>query len=511
MTKAAIITQQGALIKVTKEDMTPLPGDVAHRLGQALTYTHFQYHHGANAHDPTTGVRENITTESRRLYVLDNTGCFCCQHGFRHKVETHLATEGYACSFLNHTQVQNPGAYTPDWDRVFSRFKFRPKQDECLAQIDMHDSGIIDAVTAFGKTHIMGMICNLYPQAKIDIVTKRKDVVATIRQFLSQWIPNVGQVGGGKRRKSRVTVYTADSLHHSDFDAEFFLADEVHELMTDRYAEILSRYWYSRCFGFTATAATRFDNAHERMEGLFGPTIFYLPYQEAERLGLVVPILVQWIEVAGCSPCQGLRDLVAQKRKGIWQNGNRNSVIAATANSFVQQGQQTLILVDTLEHGLHLRQWLPHFKLCYSENALDPKKRQMYLEMGLMRPEENMSSPLRTKLRTDFENRKYLGAIATGVWSVGVSFDSLEVLVRAEGSSSETQNVQAPGRVCRIHEDTGKEVGIVVDFHDKFDSKFYSRSLDRRHSYHQHGWVQIQPNGKIWKPRRSRCGTERRP
>jgi superfamily II DNA or RNA helicase len=328
-------------------------------------------------------------------------------------------------------------------------------------------------------------------------------VVGRIRQELTRWIPSVGQVGGGKKKPARVTVYTADSLHHSDFDADFLLADEGHELMTDRYAEMLGRYWYSRNFTFTATPDMRLDNAHYRMEGIFGPRIFRMTQQEAEAAGLVAHVFVQWIDVNNdTSPAAAFTSTVARKRHGIWRNQWRNQVVAETVRSLLESGQQVLILVDTIDHALHLRKLLPEATLCYSEGALaDAGKFASYQRAGLLTADEpEMTVQRRVMLRQQFERREIMCAIATGVWSTGVSFDSLNVLVRADGGESETASIQLPGRVCRIDPATGKEAGILIDFNDNWDSAFKDKSMTRRRSYNQRGWTQVLPNGKIWTP-----------
>jgi hypothetical protein len=84
-----------------------------------------------------------------------------------------------------------------------------------------------------------------------------------------------------------------------------------------------------------------------------------------------------------------------------------------------------------------------------------------------------------------------MGAIATPVWATGVSFDGLQVLVRADGGGSETNNHQWPGRVARIDPQTNKSYGILVDFIDRFDRWAYGRSLLRRKTYKKNGWVQL--------------------
>jgi len=510
MSKFAVIRQRSPFIEVSADGQNPLTNGIARKIADRLTYTHMQYLHGEEGYDAVSNTRDSVKTELRRLYNFSANGCLCCLKGWRHTVSRILEEEGFRVQYVNYDPEKPANTYEAHWDRVFDRFEFRPRQVDCLAQIDMHDEGVIEAVTAFGKSFMFAMICTLYPNAKIDIVTKSKSVVATIRNRLTKWIPDVGQVGGGKKRKRRVTVYTADSLKHSDFDADIVLVDEVHELMTDRYFEWLSRYWHARMFGFTATKETRFDNAYERMEGLFGPTIFHMPYPLAEQLGIVVPIICQWLSVEpGWNPCRTVYKRLERKRWGIWRHDYRNRVIAAAAESLVADGNQTLILVETLEHGLFLRQLLPEFQLCYSEQALKKHKRDFYVNNNLMHPEESMTAQRRDQLRRQFEDRQFMGAIATGVWSVGVSFDSLQVMIRADGGSSETNSTQGPGRVCRINPETGKNCGILIDCDDRFDDRFANGADTRRRSYSKHGWTQYLPDGTIWRPgmRTRRVGT----
>jgi superfamily II DNA or RNA helicase len=506
MSKFAVISQRGPLIEVSADGQHPLDGEIVRKLTKPLVYTHLEYRRGQAAYNPATGLFEKVISEQRRLYQVSSSGCLCCQKGFRHKIARILRDDGYVVHYVNYDPAKAGNVYRADWNRVYELFQFRPGQEICLGQVDMHDEGVIEAVPAFGKSYMFGMIGALYPHAKIDIVTKSKSVVATIRRHITRWLPDIGQVGGGKRKKRRVTVYTAGSLKHSDFDADIVLADEVHELMTDRYAEWLSRYWYARMFGFTATKETRFDNAYHRMEGIFGPTIFKMDYPLAEQLGLVAPIIVQWLSVSPrYNPCRELVDATARKRHGIWRHDYRNQTIAGAAQSFVNDGYQTLILVETLEHALYLRQYLPDFQLCYSEQAINSERRDFLVSSGLLGADENMTAQHRDMLRRGFEDRAFLGAIATGVWSVGVSFDSLQVLVRADGGASETNNLQAPGRVCRI-DASGKPCGIVLDLQDEFDDKFMGWGVGRRRAYNQNGWRQFLPDGQLWTPRRTRVG-----
>jgi hypothetical protein len=100
-----------------------------------------------------------------------------------------------------------------------------------------------------------------------------------------------------------------------------------------------------------------------------------------------------------------------------------------------------------------------------------------------------MTNARRTQLRNAFEAGTLKKVIATGVWKVGVSFNQLSELVWASAGTSPIDATQGPGRVSRIHEATGKQVGIVRDFSDDFDSGFNNQWQKRRRVYAKQGWA----------------------
>jgi hypothetical protein len=502
MAQQAIITLSGPFISVCDDQRQPLPPPIVRLLGDQLSYNHIE------RLTPTEARRtgKNVEVIPTRLFHYDEYEHFVTNKGFLTKVTNLLETRGFDITVRDINESKDPKIYHAQWEQVMDRFDLREGQLECLAQIDMHDGGVIEAVPAFGKTWIIAMLCLLYPYAKIDIIVGgkgQKAIAQKLKLLLLQYMPEIGQVGGGRKRKGRVTLYLAGSMHHSGCSADIVLADEVHELMTRKKAEFLGRY-AARVYGFTATANTRADNAHARMEGLCGPTIFKLTYQDAQTMGVVAPVRVQWIEQPETmnSPCYGIVDEVTRKRLGIWTNEVRNQTIAAAAQQFRQDGNQVLLLVETVEHGLYLQRHLPDFILCCSENAHafnDPSARRRLVAAGVLN-EHNYgpTGEQREIWRQQFESREVMGAIATGVWSVGVSFDSLEVLGRCDGGSSETANIQHPGRVCRVAD--GKEFGMLLDSQDNFDEVFQERAYRRRTAYRRLGWEQYLPDGTLWEP-----------
>lgn len=110
--------------------------------------------------------------------------------------------------------------------------------------------------------------------------------------------------------------------------------------------------------------------------------------------------------------------------------------------------------------------------------------------------EPAMTPAIRDKMSKDFEAGTLKKVIATDVWSTGVDFPMLSVLIRADARASEIMDIQAPGRVVRRHDASGKEHGIVIDCLDSFDPGFKKRSFERKKTYDEQGWEQTFPKRK---------------
>jgi superfamily II DNA or RNA helicase len=318
-------------------------------------------------------------------------------------------------------------------------------------------------------------------------------VAERIVRSLKRLLPKVGRVGDGWKQWERVTVITAGSLAHSDGDADFLFADEVHQLATINFSTALAaRYRNSRNYGLSATPYARMDNAHHVLEPLFGPMVFELTYQNAVELGLVVPVRVNWLPMRlRVNPAERYGNRVARKRHGIWTNRERNGIIADAVRSY-PESHQILILVETIEHAVNLGALLPEYQLVYGN--MSPYDCAAYKKRGLLPKDYRpLNDFQKHDMRAQFESGELKHVIATDVWATGVDFEQLNVLVRADDRDSDIVDVQGPGRVSRIYtapDGTKKEFGEVIDCMDTFDPTFYRKSLGRRNSYKLLGWEQ---------------------
>lgn len=433
----------------------------------------------------------------RRCYAIQTNGSgkkeFWCRSGLSSRIAQFFQEKHIAYTVHDDFSLDQDAYYV---DREFlSTVTYRDYQEECVNTILNSRGGLIKAATGLGKTYIISVLARAWPRAKIDIITRSREVVQSIARECRKFGVDPAIICSGRSEIGRVSIYTAASLHKSNFDADIVLADECHELVTPKTLDYLYRYSLSRMFGFSATIDTRADNAHFHLFEIFGDIIFNVNYQDAQSKQLVVPILVQWVPVTGDAGLGMVQDMVMLKRSGIWCNTRRNQIIAREAMKHLQDNRQVLILVETVTHAVQLKQLLPNFSVCVADVDVNNFSLRHYSGDALK--EVMQSVKYRDKYRDMFQTRKIMGIIATGIWSAGVSFDDLEVLIRADARVSKTVNIQAPGRVCRIPKSVDKSYGLVVDFIDAFDPRFLRRSKTRFQHYKELGWEQCDQD---WNP-----------
>jgi superfamily II DNA or RNA helicase len=489
-----VIRRSGTLIEISPDGQTPLPAPIVACLHPYLQYDHRHLLRGAAAYDSVTGHRESVEIVTKLMYRLEG-GRLVTGFGFLPRIVNLLRAQGHIVHFVDISPPRRrPNCYETNWEGLAQAgLQFRPRQLECLLAIANNPGGVIVAPTGFGKTMLLCMLALLYPRAKIAIVTRSVEVAETIVRRLSAYLPSVGMVGGGRAITGRVTVYTAGSMHHCDGDADIFLADEIHQLMSDDSSETMgATFRHTRNYGFTATPEGRMDGACAMLEMFFGPRIFQMTYDEAVSLGLVVPIFVRWLPVCLTdNPAAGKKD-VPKLRWGIWRNQARNALIAADARQYPED-TQILINVSTIDHAIHLWQYLPEFELCYA--SFDPEECHRYQRNKLLPQDFRIVTPERRyQMQRDFERKALKRVIATDVWSTGVDFEQLQVFYNISGRESEILNTQGPGRVSRTFD--GKDCGEVVDCIDFFDSGFKRKSELRRRQYKSLGWADNWPTGR---------------
>jgi superfamily II DNA or RNA helicase len=340
--------------------------------------------------------------------------------------------------------------------------------------------------TGAGKSFLISVICLLFRNARIIVTTKFLDPLKDLHRNIQSVIPTAGIWGGSSHRKGeRVSCVSMGTLHHALRDPpDLLIVDEVHEVATSKQMEVLAAFKDARILGLSANHYDRTDGADFELEGLCGPLISQMTYQQAESLGMISPIHVKFLDVdLSLDPC-GLRQGALKKQAGLWTNQARNAIFAEELRKYPDD--QCLAAVDTVEHAIYLKQLLPEYELVYA--SIDPEDVVYYQKLGLLPANFTPLSPAgREQLKRDFESGKLRKAIATTVWKRGVNFKQLAVLALLSGSADDISATQIPGRLSRLH--SGKSYGLLLDAWDRFNKGFESASRSRMRLYRHLGWT----------------------
>jgi superfamily II DNA or RNA helicase len=297
----------------------------------------------------------------------------------------------------------------------------------------------------------------------------------------------------GTRRltDARVVCVSQGLLHHylppnAEQDVDIVIVDEYHEWGSAKRLAILGNIRYAKMFGLSANKS-RPDKAEFRLNGLFGPVLAEMEYDEAVEKKLVTPIWVVWTPVQSNSDPAAIYDnFTAKEKHGVWRYSLRNKVIAETAR-LCRDDDQVLITVKTIDHALHLRKLLPEYTVVYAPTNFQQLSR--FHAMGLLKGIPPMTKERLNFLKQSFSKGRLKKVIATSVWSRGVNFPMLSVLIRADAANSNIADVQLPGRTSRKRED--KPVSLMFDFTDEYNATFHEKASSRKKRYKERGWKQI--------------------
>jgi len=188
--------------------------------------------------------------------------------------------------------------------------RLRDLQIPAVKALRSHDTGILSAATAFGKTVVA---------AKLIAVRKRSTLILVHRrQLLDQWrerlasflnIPekDIGQIGGGSKKPTRrLDIGILQSFYRkgevNDIIAEYgqIIVDECHHLSAFSFEQIMKKAKAKYILGLTATPVRK-DGHHPIILMQCGPIRFRVEAKsaaEASSFDHVVDSQIKWRKIS---------------------------------------------------------------------------------------------------------------------------------------------------------------------------------------------------------------------
>jgi superfamily II DNA or RNA helicase len=331
--------------------------------------------------------------------------------------------------------------------------------------------GIIALPTGWGKSFSqIDLVCKL--NLPTVIVVHKLDIM---QQFID-WFKDragieVGQIGNGIIEPKHITVAMVqtlanyfsikskdikaekvdmtkyNSVMNMCINAQVVITDEMH-CMTDGavWSKVFNKF--SKAYyrlGFSATPYKSLSGELQS-EAIYGPIIAKESYMDCIKKGYLTKpeVLVYRYKQQGLP--YGTRYQQAYKEK-IVENEDRNFVICQLVLKYFNAGKKVFIPVTHINHGKLLKQMLETVvgdNVIFLEGCKSLKDRQQGMK--------------------NFENGGKI-LLGTSILNEGVNIKSMDVLINARCSLSQSMFIQTIGRCLRLS--PGKTKAVIIDIQDQ--------------------------------------------
>ena len=359
-----------------------------------------------------------------------------------------------------------------------------PEQKKAVAALLLHDTSVLAATTAFGKTVVAA---HMIAQRKTNtlVLVHRQQLAeqwnARLQTFLDIDPKMIGQIGGGKRKPTGIIdIALIQSLCRKnevdDLVANYghLIVDECHHLSAVSFEAVARAFKGKYVLGLTATA-TRKDGHHPIIFMQCGPIRYRVdPREQALQRPFTHQVIVRDTQLLPLPQSEGETKLaIHQLYASIVSSELRNDLIYGDVRAALSDQRTPLILTERKEHAIQIAERLkeicPHVIIMHG--GLSDKARKQTMQQLADIPE--------TEPRI---------IVATGRY-IGEGFDDprLDTLFLAMPISWHGTLAQYAGRLHRLHH-AKKEV-IIYDYVDRQIPMLARMSEKRMKGYARLGYA----------------------
>ena len=339
----------------------------------------------------------------------------------------------------------------------------RKYQDQVHSLIMREGVGVIDAPPRSGKTFMAASALDRFNVPTVYLAPSVAIVRQTYERF-SEWFGSelVSRIDGSATPQQKdpsklfviATPQSAVKLPREWWDSrDCLVIDEFHHAASETYHRINSlaeNVYHRLCFTGTHW---RTGSDGLAMEAICSRVLYKIDPMYLVRNGFLAKPFISFVPTDG--PQLRARNWQAAYEQGIAKCDWRNSLVAQFANSLVEQGEQTIVLVKRREQADVLSEMIP--------GSLAVKGGEASLTDETLK---------------DFLSGSVRCVVGTTVLGEGVDLPSASSLIYASGGTGSVQMLQSYFRPLTAH--PGKEWGRIYDFDDSHHPTLSRHSESRK-------------------------------
>jgi superfamily II DNA or RNA helicase len=451
-------------------DRTALPPALVNRLVRLAAFQNPEFYSAQAMRLPTFGLPRIIgCAELLAHHVALPRGC-------RDQAESLLTSLGIAIHCRNERQTGHP---------IAASFVGTLSQEQQAAADALlrHDTGVLAATTAFGKTVVAAHAIAARQTNTLVLVHRRQLLdqwIARLSSFLDLPPQSIGQIGGGKRKPTGIVdVAIIQSLARKgevdDLVGDYghLVIDECHHLSAVSFEAVARRCKAKYVLGLSATVARK-DGHHPIIFMQCGPVRFRV---DAKRQAAQRPfghrVVLRHTSFTLPPELDADRPAIQDVYNALARDDARNAMIFEDVLKALEAKRSPVILTERKEHALLLADQLSRFarNVILLHGGLGIKARRAVTE--------------RLAAIADTDERVL---IATGRY-IGEGFDDarLDTLFLTMPISWRGTLAQYAGRLHRLHPE--KREVIIYDYVDDFVPMLARMSGKRIRGYDSLGYT----------------------
>jgi superfamily II DNA or RNA helicase len=345
---------------------------------------------------------------------------------------------------------------------------------------------ILKVATNGGKTEIAAAVAKylrvhtLFVVPGVDLLHQTRERFA---KRLGLQLSDVGIVGDGENQIGQwVTIATVDSLHARMNDDEemkkwlqervqLVFVDECHTAGSDTFYDVLDAVSAFYRIGLSGTPLDRSDGADLRLIAQTGEIAYEVSNKLLIERGVSVPVEVEIKRVDTPKVVGG--NYKSVQKQAIVTNTTLNNDIVKWVPQQLEEGEQVLILVNTIEHGKAL------------EAALQAVRGTDVKFLHGSEPTQ-----VRRDTLAGFTAGTVRCIIGTSIMRTGIDTPAIDIIVFADIGKSKIAALQAIGRGLRSR--PGKTRLLVRDYANFCHKWLTNHSLKRLQIYKKEQCFQLR-------------------